>query len=263
MRRVRRRDEVARLEAELGEARPYLDLAREIHAEIERIARDPGADTDALVDAVGAIPARERRAVALTVFQQLPQERQWEILERVVPDTELRDALETVRRDLVERHQHRSLYITLVIDARAANALDTRGVPDGVPLALGLFRERDVRNAIDLGQRSTACARRLVLVPAGPRGALRVIEDVFNPAGGYFVTEEYDVDTWSADRLPAHAIVRVGAITTSAEGASFAPTLHLGARVDVERDGRPVEGRLHLGYVMVGDVDVFAKGDSI
>ena len=132
---------------------------------------------------------------------------------------------------------------------------------DGDRLVLGLFRERDVHDAIPLGSRSTACARRLVLSSMAD-GALRVIEDVFNPAGGYYVTEEYDVDTWSDERLPANAIVRIGAISADVDGSSFSPVLHLGARVDVKSGGDPAAvGRLHLGYAMVGDVDVFAKGE--
>ena len=232
----------------MDDMRPYLDLAREIRAEVDRVADDPSAA--ALVEAVDAIPTRERRAVALAAFRQLPRERQWEILERVFSDDDLRDALDGERAALLRRAK-----------ARTNAAFDTRAIVPGEQLALGLYRERDVRDAVAVGHRSTTCARRLVLASAGDDGLLRVIEDVFNPSGGYFVTDEYDRDTWAAaDRLPPHAIVRVGSLTTSPDGGSFEPVVHLGARLDVERDGTPVAGRLHLGYVMVEDVDVFAEG---
>lgn len=250
VRKVRRRDEVARLEAEIERARPYLALAHEIRAEVDRVAEQADGNIDVLVDAIDAIPTRERHAVALAVFRQLPADRRWDVLERVFGDGELMAALAVERAALVR-----------IAQARATNALDTRDVPVGEQVTLGLFRERDVRDAIALGQRSGTCARRLVCSATGNDGALRVIEDVFNPSGGYFVTEDYDLDTWSsADRLPPHAIVRAGSITMSAAGATFAPVLHIGGRVDFDRDGAAVEGRLHLGYVMVGDDDVFAEG---
>ena len=261
MRRVRRRDEVARLAAEIEEARPYLPLAREIHDEVHRALENGAADADTLADAVEAVPERERRAVALAVFHQLPAEQQWEILERAFAGDELRAALAGERALLLERHERRTRLAELA--GPNGGALDTSALRDGARLVLGLFRERDVRDAIPLGPKSTACARRLVLQLAGTDGALRVIEDVFNPSGGYYVTEEYDVDNWSAERLPAHAIVRVGAITAEGGRSSFSPVLHLGARVDVECGGTPAAGRLHLGYAMVEDVDVFAKGEGV
>lgn len=248
MGRGRRREQVARLEAELEDARPYLALAREIQAEVRRIA-DDGADTETLAAAVACIPERERRDVALAVFRRLDVERQWEILDKVFDDDQLREVLERERTAIVVRSQWRS-----------AQAFDTRYLDADATLTLGLFRESDVRAAMTLGHRSSTCARRLVLVRAGDGGELRVIEDVFNPAGGYFVTDEYDHDTWDRDRLSPHAIVRAGSITATPAGSSFTPVLHIGGRADFELDRQVHEGRLHLGYVMVGDVDVFAKG---
>jgi len=248
------------LAAEIEEARPYLPLAREIHDEVERALEDGAAGADVLVDAVEAVPDRERRAVALAVFRQLPAEQQWMILERAFTDGELRDALAGERARVVERHARRARLAELT--GPHGDALDTSALEDGDRLELGLFRERHVHDAIPLGSRSTACARRLVLSSIGADGALRVIEDVFNPSGGYYVTEEYDVDTWSDERLPANAIVRIGAISADVDGSSFSAVLHLGARVDVKSGGDPAAvGRLHLGYAMVGDVDVFAKGE--
>src|SRR4051812_27953731 len=166
VRRVRRRDEIARLEAEIEDARPYLALAREIHDEVHRAIEDDATDADALVDAMDAVPERERRAVALAVFRQLPAEQQWAILERVFDDVELRDAVAGERAELIERHERRVRLSALT--GPHGEALDTSALLDGERVVLGLFRERDVRDAIPLGPQSTACARRLVLLRAGP-----------------------------------------------------------------------------------------------
>jgi hypothetical protein len=93
-------------------------------------------------------------------------------------------------------------------------------------------------------------------------GEFQVIEDVFNPGGGYFVTAEYSEETWrTSDRLPGHAIVRVGSITegAAAAGPSFEPIVYPGGRVDFEVSGQPTAGRLHLGFAMLGDVGIFAS----
>ena len=72
-----------------------------------------------------------------------------------------------------------------------------------------------------------------------------MIEDVFNPAGGYFVTAEYDQTVWERlDRLASHSIVRCGSITESETGRALEPVLFVGSRVDFERDGQVLEGRL-------------------
>jgi len=263
VRRVRRREQVARLEAEIEDARPYLELAREIRAEVLRVADDGDADTEALVSAIDAVPRRERNAIARAVFAQLSPEQQWEILVRVFDDAELRAVFDAERRDRIERLGRDAAREQMAADARATGRLDMCTVPDGERVTLGLFRERDVHAAIDLGHRSSSCARRVVLAADGPDGSFRVIEDVFNPAGGYFVTGEYDQATWEQhDRLPAHTIVRPGSRTAAARDESFAPVLHVGGRVDFEREEMLTEGRLHLGYAMVGDVDVFAKRGS-
>jgi hypothetical protein len=59
------------------------------------------------------------------------------------------------------------------------------------------------------------------------------------------------------DRLEPHAVVRVGVITPGEPAPSFAPVLHPGGRVDVEVAGRAAPGSLHLGFAMVGDLDIF------
>jgi hypothetical protein len=83
---------------------------------------------------------------------------------------------------------------------------------------------------------------------------------VFNPGGGYFVTAAYDVGTWQAERLAPHAPVRVGTISGAGRDRSFEPVLYIGARADFDVAGELVEGRLHLGYVTVEDLDLFGQG---
>ena len=89
-----------------------------------------------------------------------------------------------------------------------------------------------------------------------------MIEDVFNPGGGYIVTAEYSQETWrSGERLPGHAIVRVGSTIEGATGAEllFEPIVYPGGRIDVEVAGQPTRGRLHLGFAMLGDLGIFAS----
>jgi hypothetical protein len=91
-------------------------------------------------------------------------------------------------------------------------------------------------------------------------GAFRVGEDVFNPRRGLFVTADYDERVWSAERLAGHRLVRVGSLVDGDGTTALQPTLYPGARVDLQTDvdGAATEGRLHLGYAVVGDQDVFA-----
>jgi hypothetical protein len=85
-------------------------------------------------------------------------------------------------------------------------------------------------------------------------GVFGVVEDVFNPRGGYFVTAQYDEQTWRTnDRFEGHTVVRAGAINAT----GFEPVLYPGGRVDFETDGHAREGRLHLGFAMLGDYDLF------
>ena len=259
MRRVRRRAELAKREAEIEDARPFVPLAREIHEEVARTAAG-GSDAETLVDAIEAIPRRERLQVARAVFERLPSDQQWTIIERVFGDDEIRLALEAERQERLADARRLSARRVLTTSARAADRLDTRDVPADERLTLGLFRESDVHAAMDRGHQSSACARRLVLRRRGEPGTFQVVEDVFNPAGGYFVTDQYDEEMWrTEDRLPAHALVRAGSITEKRSGRSFEPVLHIGGRADFELEGELFTGRLHLGYLMVGDDDVFAK----
>ena len=244
MAKARRRDELERLEAELEAARPFLPLAREISDDVARLSADGDAPLELVEQAIAAIPQRERLDVARAVFERLPADRQWAVLERVFGDDELRAALAD-RRELVRR-------------ARTERRLDARTVPSGELLTLGLFREADVSAAVGRRPRSDRAARRVVLRRVEGDDAFAVVEDVFNPEGGYFVNAEYERETWQRERLPAHAVVRPGSRSPS----GFEPVLYAGGRVDVVIDSEEREGLLHLGYAMVGDADVFAEGGS-
>jgi hypothetical protein len=250
----RRRDDVDRLRTELDESRPYLGLAREIHDEVERSLADPIGDLEELADAIARWPREARLEAVATAFRSLPLDEQWGLLVELFDDDELRAAL-AVEHERQAAAARRTVQIADVLVAFAEHRrLDTRDVPAGLELAIGLFRDVDVAAALPRGAASTAVARRLVLRATDEPGRLLVVNDVFNPANGLYVTPAYDQSVWRAEQLEPSAVVRVG---TAPEGAPFAPLVHPGARLDVEVAGTVRRGHLHVGYVIVGDVDLF------
>jgi hypothetical protein len=252
-----RRDELATLQAELEEARPFLDLARAIRNEVARVTDDTSSQIDTLAEVIEEFPRQERLRVTRAIFDKLPPERQWEVIERVYGDEEIKTLLEAERAAHLDQARRTAEARALADMVRAQNRLDTCAVPSHGLLTLGLFRETDARAAVARGHRSATCARRVVLRATGEPGTFRVIEDVFNPRGGYFVTAEYDEETWRTyDRLRGHTIVRAGSISANQDGPSFEPVLYPGGRVDFETDGTLLEGRLHLGLAMLGDQDL-------
>ena len=255
--RKARRDEYARLRAELDEARPFLDLARAIRNQVARVADDTSSTVETLDEVIEQIPLQERLRVSRAIFDRLPPERQWEVVERVYGDEEIKTMLEAERAARLDQARRTADARALADMVHAQNRLDTCAVPAHGLLTLGLFRETDVRAAVARGHTSDRCARRLALRATGKPGVFQVIEDVFNPTGGYFVTAEYDEDTWRTyDRLRGHTVVRAGSISANEDGPSFEPVLYPGGRVDFETDGRLLEGRLHLGFAMLGDHDL-------
>lgn len=251
------REERDRLPADLEELRPFIALAREIKRNVDRITADDSADVEQLSEAIAEIPRSERQRVTEAVFDRLPADVQFAILERVFGGDEICEYLEHRRRLLLEETKGLGARRALTDNARAARLLDTREVPEGEELVIGLFREADVRSASTRGRVADNCARSLVLRSVAP-ARFRVIEDVFNPRGGLFVTREYDETTWAADRFPAHATVMVGAETDGLDGPSLDPVIYLGGRADFSTDARVIRGRLHIGFVLLGDIDVFA-----
>jgi hypothetical protein len=259
LRRARRQAELTEFASEVEEARPFLELAREIQGEVARIAADPSAHSDLLVELLERIPREERMKLARTVFDQLHPEQQWAIIEQVYGDGEITAYLEAERSARLADARLGAQRLDTARKARAEHHLDTRDVTRGEVLTLGLFREHDVRAAVSRGHTSSTCARRLVLRCMG-ESTFQVMQDVFNPNGGYFVTAEYSEETWRTnDRLPGHTMVRVGSITESAAGQSFEPVVYPGGRADFEVGGRPIPGRLHLGFAMLSDVDIFVR----
>jgi len=242
---------------DLEALRPYLELAREIRAEVDRVATggpDAAADLDAAFEVV---PRRERERVARAVFDRLPPDQQWAVLERLFDDDELREFLgarHEARRDEVER---RATDLARARAARAAGRIDVRLLPAGVELTLGLFRPTDVHAAVRRGRVSSVCARQLV-VRTTETDDVHVLEDVFNPKRGFFVTSDYDEAVWETERLASHARVRLGAQAPPGSEDGFEPDLYPAGRLDVEVDGAVRLGRLHLGFALVGDEDVFA-----
>jgi hypothetical protein len=254
------RRERERLEAELSAARPFLGLAREISDDVAKVVDDPDAPPEALAEAIREIPQRERAEVVRAVFDRLPGDRQWSVIERAFGDDEIRAALADERAVRLEEVRRTEVRRRLARHARVEHRLDVDDVPVGELLVLGLFRESDVAAAAERGALSSTAARRLVLRRVGGPGNFAVVEDVFNPEGGYFVDVTYDRDAWQRDRLPPHAVVRPGSLVDSPAGPRFEPVLYVRGRVDVEQDSEAREGQLHLGYAMVGDDDVFAEG---
>lgn len=235
----------------------YMELAREIQAEVERTAADPDVELDDLVRALDAWPAELRSEAVVDAFRSLPRVERWGVLSELFDDDELRTALalehERARADAAQSLRHHAL-VTVV---REQGGLDTRAVPAGEQLTLGLFRHVDVHDALGLGPASSVCARRLVLGATGADGAMVVVDDEFNPHHGLFVTADYDEDVWRHERLEPNSTVRVGAAA-----ATFEPVVRPGGRVDVETSSGIRHGRLHAGYVTVGDVSLFTDGSS-
>ena len=206
---------------------PFLELAREIRREVERAAAT-GTDLSAAFEGV---PAEERRRVARSVFDRLATERQWEVLAGLFDDDDLRAALRTVA------------------EARRRDRLDLTAVPADTTVSLGLFRPEDVDAALRGGGRSTATARLLVVRTTAEPGVVHVLEDVFNPDRGLFVTPDYDEGVWRSERLAGHDRVRLGSLGPD----GFEPVLYAGGRVDTA-----VPGRLHLGRARLDGAEVFA-----
>ena len=118
-----------------------------------------------------------------------------------------------------------------------------------------MFLAADVDAALRKGPSASTCARRLVLRSTGDDGRMIVVEDVFNPQRGLFVTPDYDEAVWRTRRLDPFATVRVGAAASN----GFEPVVYPGGRVDVETADGVRPGRLHAGYATLGAISLFAR----
>lgn len=236
-----------------------VELARQIQQHVDGFVADDEADPDDLSAFLDELPRRERARLAREVFLGLSSERQWEVLATVFGDPEIREHLEGERERRMEWLRDDAEIDSAVLEARGTGVLDLRSLPTGCEVGLGLFRPDDVRDASERGATSDVCARRLMIRIVSTDGEARVIEDVFNPRGGLFVTSAYDVDVWESERWPGHTLVRVGSAGGSEGTSAVEPLLFPGARVDAEFDGKVHLGRLHLGYALIGGRDVFAR----
>ncbi|HEX7132920.1 MAG TPA: hypothetical protein VF228_10105 [Iamia sp.] len=242
---------------ELEGLRPYLELAREIRAEVERVATgapDAAADLGAAFEAV---PRRERERVARAVFARLEPDEQWAVLAQVFDDDEIRTYLDEAHQARLDELERRRTDLDQARVARAAGRIELDALPPGVELTLGLFRLADVPAALPRGRRSTVCARQIV-VRTTTAGVVHVLQDVFNPQRGFFVTPDYDEAVWATERLASHDRVRLGSSPSGVPDDAIEPALYPGGRVDVEVDGTLRPGRLHLGFALIGGEDVFA-----
>jgi hypothetical protein len=235
----------------------YLELAREIDAEVQRLAADPNADLDVFARALDSWPAEQRVEAVVQAFRALPRDERWSILADLFDDDELRAALAGEHQQAAAEVARRGRHQALAAAVRSRRALDVRDLAVGDELTLDLFRSVDVRNALVRGRASTSCARRLVLRATGEDGGVSVVDDVFNPEHGLFVTADYDESVWRAERLEPNARVRVGTF-----GGDFEPVIIPGSCVDVELDAGVRRGRLHAGAATVGGISMFSEDPS-
>ncbi len=239
-----------------GEA-AHLELAREIHAAVQRFAADDAAEPESLVAALEAIPERERRELARRVFDELPAEQQWVVLERACGDDEVRRLLRDERAARLDPLRRDGDLSAWTLRTRAARRADLGELGPGHEVVLGLFLPADVRDALERGGASQVCARELLLRTLDDRGRCRVLADVFNPRRGLFVTAAYDEATWAGERLEGRESIELGSPVEPGSDALDGVLLP-GARVDLRVDGRPHRGRLHLGSLLVDGRDIFA-----
>jgi hypothetical protein len=247
---------------------PVLGLAREIRRHAEHLVEDDLADPEAFARAIAALPVRERERLLMETFGRLSPDTQWAIIEHAFGDDEIRTYLQAERDRRLSSLARDAALSDVVVAARSAGRLRTESAPEGAELTVGLFRESQVRAALARGRHAANCARRIVARHEGG-GVFRVLDDVFNPYSGYFVTAEYDHRNWEHERLEPHVLVTFGSALSSASSTvdggvgssstSFAPEIYRGGRFDVQVEGTVRPGTLHVGFLLLGDLDVFGE----
>lgn len=242
---------------ELESLRPYLGLAREIRDAVDRFVGDDMATAETLAAAFGSISEAELARVAAAVFAQLSPSEQWAVLGGVLGEARLRALVEQADAAAVAEVRRRVGTRAVASTAAAEGQLDLRWLLPGSVLTVLLFRPDDVASVLGRGARSDVCAREITCVATDDPGVVRVVTDRFNPRHGLFVTADYDESTWSAERVVANGLVRLGAAGVAGQ---LQPLIRPGGRLDVELDGRVSEGRLHVGAVLLDGEDVFAIG---
>jgi hypothetical protein len=242
---------------ELAALRPFLGLAREIKAEVDRLVADDGVTARELEAGLDALPAEARARVTREAFARLAPDQQWNVILAAFGDDEVKAHL------AAEHEAHRAEAARNVVAkevARAARAtlrLDTSALPAGHDLVVGLFRPVDVHAGLTRGIVSEVCARQLVLRTTDEPGRFQVLDDLFNPRHGFFVSGAYDQTTWKRERLLGHQRVELGSMVDDAGTSRFELALYPGGRVDARVDGDVRLGTLLLGFATFGDEDVF------
>lgn len=227
--------------------------------EVRRAAAE-GTAVERVVDALASLPDGERVAIARAVFDRLPPGEQWAVVERAFGDEAVSRALADERSTRAALAARRTALRPVIAAARERGVLDADLVPEGAALEVALFRVGDLAAGGRRGVAASTCARRLDLRALGA-GTFQVIADVFNPNGGLFVSAAYDAAAWEAERLVPHAQVRLGSAVPVGATGTFQTSVPLGGRLDVETGGEVVEGRLHMGGVMIEAIDIFATPD--
>jgi hypothetical protein len=241
--------------AELEALRPYLGLAREIRDAVERFVDDDRATAESLGAALGTIPEREMAQVAASVFAQLSPTEQWAVLGQAVGDERLRALVAEAHDARLVELRRRATAQAVAATARAQGQMDLRRIEPGTEVTVRLFRPDDVAAVLGRGIRSDVCARELLLVATQVPGGFRVIADRFNPRRGLFVTAAYDESVWESERLHGHSEARIGSLDPDGR---LEPVVRPGTRLDVEVGGQVLQGRLHVGALVIDDHDVFA-----
>lgn len=256
LRRRALREELHTVRNELEAVEPYTGLAREIERAVAGIVLSETAQAHAIGEVFDAMLAEKRRRAAIAIFNTLPKENQWQIIADTFGDEEMKGILQSHHGSAKAELESRALAESMNQKA----ALETERIPAHSRLTLGLFMESEVQSALRRGQQAQHCARRLTLVVTEQAGVLSVVTDEFNPNKAYFLTSQYDHDVWRAqDMLPSHSLVRLGSIRNSGGSVSFDPIVYPGGRVDFEVDGQPINGKLHLGYAVLGGEDIFRQ----
>ena len=143
--------------------------------------------------------------------------------------------------------------------ARAERRVDLTTLPAGVELSLGLFRSQDVRNALLKGHGSHVCARQLVA--ARHRGARRRAgaRRRLQPAARA-VRHRRLRRVRVAHRAAHEPRGRTARIAGRRRRRAWCSTPSCTpAHASTSRStGTSAEGRLHLGFVLVAEEDVYA-----
>ena len=226
--------EVDELRAQLAANQPYLGLAR------RSTPRSSGSPPIPWLISTSwptdrPWPREARHAAVTAAFRELPAGERWEILARLFDDDELRAALAV-------EHEARAV---VRAGSPLRRAFDTRLLPAGEELVVGLFREVDVRAALARGSASTSSpAGSCCGPPTSPGGcsSSRTCSTRRVACSSRPTTTSRRGARSAWPRTPPSPSARPPA-------AGRQPVIYPGGRLDIETaDGIRI-GRLHIGCV--------------